>query len=242
MKSKPLQSRPSVTQWADQLKKAGLGSRFEAVMKRIAECQGRPDSPEPDWDDRQVREIAADDALTLVESSLLSKSQIALFERAGLNPKNPYHWRILFDLFCWSQFRPQTKRGAPKKWSKKYPRLAYDFALLRKEHPYSSNEDICKFLKMRYPHRYGAPDQSPSKKRIAKELNKYQDPKFNPALRRTLDIILNALKLEAEKTGREWNADVEEEKWREFLSSLVVPRRMRRDPRPSSTSRGNNQP
>jgi hypothetical protein len=225
MTSKRRRSAPVLPDWINHLKKEGLGSKYEAAMREWAEAQspgmGRD---EPDWDDPSTREVAADSALTLRKESSLYRPVAAVFESAGLNLKNPFHWRILFDFFCWAHFRPKGKPGRPGKWSQQYSQLARDFALVRKEKLAFSNLEVCRVLKKRFPNRYGRPNEPPSAERIAKEAKKSQDPKFNPALGATLDAVLRLVRLDFEKQGLEWNADTEARKskeWVEFLNKQV---------------------
>ena len=204
MTSKRRRSAPVLVDWTNHLKKEGLGSKYETAMREWAELLSPGMSrDEPDWDDPSTREIAADSALTLRKESALYRPVAAAFESAELNPKNPFHWRILIDFFCWAHSRPRKKPGRPGEWSQRYSQLARDFALVRRDKPAFSNLEVCRVLKKRFPKRYGGPNEPPGAERIAKEVKRSQDPKFNPALGTTLDTVLRLVRLDFQEQGRE---------------------------------------
>jgi hypothetical protein len=231
MTSKRRRSAPVPPDWINQLKKEGLGSKYQAAMRELAELLSPGTSRnEPDWDDSWTREIVADSALTLRKESPLYRPVATVFASAGLDPKNPFHWRFLFECFCWVHSRPQGKPGRPRKWSQNYSQLTRDFALVRKEKPAISNVEVCRIMKKRWPDRYGRPDESPSAERIAKEVKKSQNPKFDPALRAALDNLLGLVRQDFDERGLEWNADTEAQKskrWLELLTKQIVPERGR---------------
>jgi hypothetical protein len=231
MTSKRPRSAPVLAGCIDQLKKEGLGLKYKAAMKVLAELLSPGTSrDEPDWDDSWTREIAADSALTLRKESPLYRPVAAVFASAGLDPKNPFHWRLLFECFCWVHSRPQGKPGRPTKWSQNYSQLQRDFASVRMDKPAISNVEVCRRMKKRFPERYGRPNESPSAERIAKEVKKSLNPKFDPVLRATLDSLLGLVKQDFGERCLEWNADIEAQKskrWLELLTKKMVPERGR---------------
>jgi hypothetical protein len=81
-----------------------------------------------------------------------------------------------------------------------------------------------------FPDRYGRPNESPSAERIAKEVKKSLNPKFDPMLRAALDNLLRLVRQDFDKRGLEWNADIEAQKskkWLELLTKRIVPERGR---------------
>jgi hypothetical protein len=224
------QKRRSATMmpdWIDRLKKEGLGPTFAAGMKAWAEeLDPGTTRDEPDWDDPSVREVFANTVLKVGQNGLEAK----VFDAAGLDPKNPFHWRILLTSFCWSLLQSKQKRGRPPEWVDRYPRLARDFAMVQKEKPSIAAVAVCRILKKRFPTIYGRQNESPSAQRIAKEVKKLQNPKFNPMLQAAIDNMLRTERRYYQQKELRWDADVEAQKttsYSKLINRAILPPRKR---------------
>jgi hypothetical protein len=199
--------------WIGQLKEAGPGQRWQVQMKRLAELfDPETGREEPDWEDEDVREVCANWALKLGQTAPETK----VFEATGLNPKNPFHWRILFIGFCASLVQEKKTRGRKPKWIEKRSALLRDFAIVRKDRPTISDVGICRFMKKRYPSKYGPPNQSPTAERIAREVKKAH----NHSLQKTIGSILRVEALDHAKKGLLWNDEVKARKSSEYAKML----------------------
>ena len=70
-----------------------------------------------DWDKPAIRDAWAASVLTLAPNSEFDGPLADAFTAAGLDPKNPFHWRLLVSVFALAHFRKRRGRGRPEEWS-----------------------------------------------------------------------------------------------------------------------------
>jgi hypothetical protein len=89
---------------------ARIGSMAVEHFKKLDPTTNWGDS-DLNWDDPAIRDpIAA--SLWQIFPGDADRPVAITFEKAGLSPKNPMHWRMLFGYFCWAHFRPRRARGS----------------------------------------------------------------------------------------------------------------------------------
>jgi hypothetical protein len=165
------------------------------------------------WDDPAVRDAFAASLWQILPGELDRPVALA-FEKAGLSPKNPLHWRLLFSYFCWAHFRPRRGRGAPEIWSsRQYARLLQDADRLKYSHPRFSKENIYRLISKKgaYKTRNGKPL---SAGRIKTALREARDPNCNAHL----SALLNDF-LQHKRTRHDWTPQVEDEMTRLFIET-----------------------
>jgi hypothetical protein len=192
---------------------SGIGAKLSAQVKAQEKKIGPDDSIVlPEWADPTMA------VLTLNSSSVLDQAAITAFKKANLDPNDPIHWWALVILFSWSHFGKWPGAGRPTKWtSKKYQELLRDFHEIRNDNPAISASRICKFLKTRHPTKY----DGTSAERLAKEVKKAQDPKFNPSLAHLLETMVKAARVDHQRQNLVWSPDVEAEQKRIYLQLIL---------------------
>jgi hypothetical protein len=168
--------------------------------------------------------------------SLVGQSVNKAFAQAGLDPKNPIHWKILVYLFAFAHFGQWPGRGRQREWTgQRYAQLKSDFQKVRDEKPTISSIEVCRILKKRHGDRYGC-----SAERLDKEVKKAYDPKFNTTLAPFVDMSLLVEKAVFIKRGLTWSQNVEAEKRNIILKFLQELRgRQKAKARAPATSNGN---
>jgi hypothetical protein len=192
---------------------SGIGARLSAQVKAQEKKLG-PDANIvlPEWADPSTA------VLTLNSSSILDQAAITAFQKADLDPKDSIHWWALLMLFSWAHFGKWPGPGRPTKWtSKKYEVLLRDFYKVRNENPTISASRVCKFLKARHPTKY----DGTSAGRLAKEVKKAQDPKFNPSLAHLLETMMKAARADYQRQNLSWSPDVEVQERRKYLELIL---------------------
>jgi hypothetical protein len=148
--------------------------------------------PEKDWGDRfpdnpRIRDASAAAALEQLDpQNEWHKPAIVAFQKAGLDPNNPVHWRLLLQYFCFAHFRSARRRGAPELWNgEMYCRLLQESDRLKSRNPRLSNEAVYKAISRsgKYKKANGEPI-SPG--RIKTALREARDPKHNDVLAKRL--------------------------------------------------------
>jgi hypothetical protein len=96
-------------------------------------------------------------ALTLDEANPRDIQILRAFKVAGLDHRNPLHWRELLEVFAEAHFG--KKKTKPVKWdSRKFYSLSKDYLNVKRDHPEILDFEVCKLL-MRdkvYKDKYGA--------------------------------------------------------------------------------------
>jgi len=117
------------------------------------------------------------------------------FERFGLNPANPFAWRLLLHVFADIHFGPRiTAVGAPKKWTDvAWCELLSDFDQLKERNSEASDSAICKF--MRNDRALGNRYAKVSAATIRRNLQYARSPSHNTMLRTLADIYAKKDKL-----------------------------------------------
>jgi hypothetical protein len=113
--------------------------------------------PKSDHTNQLTRALAADAALTLdsrwPDDPYIKKA----FEKFDLDPLNPSNWRELLGYFARAHFQPSTggRRKGTKKWnSNRLFGLAYHYLVIKEEAPKSTQAEICKVIRKRFPQNY----------------------------------------------------------------------------------------
>jgi hypothetical protein len=192
--------------------------RLAAEMRKwVIEADPASNLAEPDWDDPYLRGQMASNALTLNLNRAIGPVVASAFKKAGLDPKNPLHWRYLLDMFCVVHFRPRPRAGRPQEWAtERQLQLLADFRKVRMEKPDRPDAEVFRALKKRHPHRYRQ-----SEGRLAKELKRAQDPKFNEGLAQVVDFSVQMVRAGYMRRGSEWNADVEAKEYKAVLERVL---------------------
>ncbi len=206
-------SNDTVKKRLAELFSSGLGAEVSARVKEVEKEIGLDANIVPaDWVDPTMV------ALTLNPSSVFDQAAITAFNKAGLDSKDPIHWRLLMILFSWAHFGKWPGPGRPPKWTgKRYSQLLHDFSTIRNEKSTIPDIEVCRILKKRHREKY---DKS-SADRLAKEVKRAQNPKFNPLLTQFLEIMLIGAKMDHRRKNIPWNPDVEAEKTRRYLELIL---------------------
>jgi hypothetical protein len=132
-----------------------LALQEASVMKELAaNFNARNDRGEPDFDNVPFREALANAFLTLYPANKSDAPLAKAFTKAALDPKNPFHWRLLMNLFCLAHFG--RGRGRGKEWdSTRYMKFLRDFEKVKAEKPAFNKSEVCRLLKKRHPGTYG---------------------------------------------------------------------------------------
>jgi hypothetical protein len=152
--------------------------------------------PDEDWGDPfpdypRIRDASAAAALEQLDpQNEWHKPAIVAFQKAGLDPNNPVHWRLLLQYFCFAHFRFARRRGAPELWNgEMYCRLLQEFDRLKSGKRRLSNEALYKAISKsgKYKKANGEPI-SPG--RIKTALREARDPRHNGVLaKRVIDDL-----------------------------------------------------
>ena len=201
-----------------QLFDSGVGAKVSARLKEVEKEIG-PDASVvlPDFADPTMA------ILTLDPSSTFDQAAITAFNKAGLDPKDPIHWRLLVILFSWAHFGKWRFRGRPPEWITRHEQLLHDFYTIKNEKGEIKDIAVCRILRKRYSDRYAQ-----SAERLAKEVKRAQDPKFNPTLAHLLKIFVSAEKRDYQRKNIEWSSAIEAEKKSNYLEMLTAIRKKKK--------------
>jgi hypothetical protein len=192
-----------------------LGPRLSVAVQKLEEEKG-PAAKVVSLDWNEILPDRVEPIITIfsLDPSLATdQAIITAFNKAGLDPKNPIHWKALLSFFAYAHFGKWPSSGRPKKWTdKSYSILLHDFFAIKNAKPHLSVDRACGMLKQRHPEKY-----KQSKERLAKEVKRAQDPKFHPALAHFLNVMLQLSKAEYQERHLAWNPDVEARKRKEHL-------------------------
>jgi hypothetical protein len=139
-------------------------ARLRRAIESARGPQLRDLLPKTDYSDKRAREIAANIALTLTSHAFDASLQTA-FKKFGLDPLDPWNWRLLLDHLVKVAFPDSASRGARPKWDEHRRRLwEFHVAWARKRvkeiyssrgKPPPTDEDIASYLSFRLPDFYG---------------------------------------------------------------------------------------
>lgn len=190
---------------------SGLGAELSGRLKEMEQKLG-PESYAilPDWADPTMA------ALALNQSSVFDQAVITAFNKAGLDPNDPIHWKALMVLFSWAHFGKWPSRGRPQEWIKKHEQLLRDYYTIKNEKGDVGVTQVCRLLKKRYASRYPQ-----TAERLAKQVAKAQKPEFNPSLGLLLDIIIQGEKRDHREQNVDWTQEVEEQKRKTYLEMVL---------------------
>jgi hypothetical protein len=216
--------------WAEVVN-SGWSAKLSAGLQELTEKFG-PDAFAviPDWNEDLPKWVDPTIAIfRLNPSSPLDQAVRTAFDKAGLDPKHPVHWKLLVNMFAWAHFGERPARGRPKEWTgEKLAELMHDFSRIRYEKPTIAEIAVCRLLKKRHPAKYGSETGEPSPGRLTKEVKRAFDPKFNPWLAAVVTIAIESFKAAQLKKGLVWNPEVEAENKKRFLKVFVERGRLRR--------------
>jgi hypothetical protein len=139
------------------------------------------------------------------EVTLSTKSLSGLvenfFQEFGLDPNNPFAWRLLVYVFAETHLGQHAKRGAPRKWTdQRRCELLSDFDQIRGRNPRLSEKRICEFIKTdrQMKVRY----EGVSVETIRRNLQYARNPKYNGMLGTLAEIYTkNAIRGAGELTS-----------------------------------------
>jgi hypothetical protein len=184
----------------------------EAVVEEVKE---RRRDLTLDPNDPLVRGLIAAVALRLDPNDGWDNVVRVAFEKAGLDHKNPIHWRILMRQFAGAHYRIKRGRGAPSLWdAKRYCRLLQDEARVWSQHPTFSNEDVCRTIARRsgYTNARGQRQGKPlSKDRIKSALREARESRCNADLAAYLLRMMRSGRAYYLKEGWAWSPATEAE-------------------------------
>jgi hypothetical protein len=142
----------------------------------------------PFKDNPMIRDASAAAALKPLDpQNQWHKPVIVAFQKAGLDPNNPLHWRLLLQYFCFAHFRfTRRRRGAPELWNgEMYCRLLQDFDRITSRKSRLSNE--AKYAAISNSGNYKNAKGKPiSPGRIKTALREARDPRHNGVLSKRL--------------------------------------------------------
>lgn len=130
-----------------------------------------------DWSNPKIRADGANAALALSDDDgPLRKA----FDKAALNPADPFDWAALLRMFAAAHFGPQAKRGPKQKWNtEKLCQLLIDYAAMKAAHPIYNDSRICRQLYRDFPTAY--PSQGGGTKTEIETLRRYLSHARDPA-------------------------------------------------------------
>ena len=141
-------------------KRQTAASRLAKKLRAIGRAGGP--SPYPylpagiDWDDPAAW---SRDARKAFDPNNLDESTKAAFEKFKLDPRNPYHWRMLMLFFADAHFGDRAGRGRPKKWNgESLCELLRHVSDARKKRPSAKRSDVFRSLVKRAPYAGLEPD------------------------------------------------------------------------------------
>jgi hypothetical protein len=119
------------------------------------------------------------------------------FEEHELDPNEPWDWRGLLIRFAHAHYGGGRRRaGAPKRYDES--QVLEDYAAIRRKHPKSGDEDLFRFMKSSFPHRYKT--YKTAKKRFNRALNKLRE--------NYSERVLKMARASKEKDGIQWTPKV----------------------------------
>jgi hypothetical protein len=124
---------------------ASILSKKLTLIGRVGGASAYPDLPaDIDWDDPAAW---SRDARKAFDPSNLDESTRAAFRKFKLDPRNPYHWRMLVDFFADAHYGERAGRGRPKKWnSESLCALLRHVSDARKKRPSVKRSDVFRSL------------------------------------------------------------------------------------------------
>ena len=167
------------------------------------------------------KSLVADYVLTLNPDNELDKPLAAAFAAAGLDHKNPLHWKTLLREFAIAHFLPRRGGGAPIKWSGgRYCRLLAQVCELKLKNPTLNDRRACEFLRNRpeYRQKSGKPL---SVDRLRKALREARNPDFNDILSGSLEQNLTNARVRRQQENRSWTSEIEAELRKKFIAELT---------------------
>jgi hypothetical protein len=205
---------------------SGLGAELLGRLNEMEQKLGEESHAiSPDWADPTTA------ALALNQSSVFDQAVITAFNKAGLDPNDPIHWKALMVLFSWAHFGKWPSRGRPPEWIKKHEQLLRDYYTIKNEKGNVGVVEVCRSLKKRYASRYPQ-----TAERLAKQVAKAHKPEFNPSLGLLLDIIIQGEKRDHRERNVDWSPEIEEKKRKTYLE-MILPLLAKKATAPASVIR-----
>lgn len=160
-----------------------------------------------DWDNPFVRNETASDAVTLDSENPMDEQIGLAFNAAGLNHKNPWHWRILLGMFAVAHFGPKRRRGARKLWAgDSYCQLLYDVEKVKAEHSWPSDRAACRVLAKRRV-AYGEHGKQQTAETLRRAVREARDPDKNSFLALWVGENLRKMRSDHQKRNVPWTTE-----------------------------------
>jgi hypothetical protein len=205
--------------------------RFELFERVISENTGKEAQKESDGSTigefhdairaMMRKSLIADYVLTLNPSSELDKPLAAAFAAAGLDHKNPLHWKRLIREFAIAHFVPRRGGGAPTKWTAdRYCRLLGQVHHLKLKNPRLKDKPACAIL-CKLPEYRQKSEKRLSVERLRRALREARNPKFNDFLSGSLEQSLINARAQREQESRLWSPEIEAELRKNLVAKLI---------------------
>jgi hypothetical protein len=154
-------------------------------------------------EDPEVRAVYALES-TRLGSDITDWPLVEAFRKAGLDDKNPLHWRMLLMFFCWSHFPPKRTVGISTLWTtEKYCQLLQEFHKLKPRRQMKRWENAAS-IKLSKKAIFKKKNKPLSAGALRRALLDARDPKHNYALNRLIHEAKRALKEDYEQRGHVW--------------------------------------
>jgi len=142
------------------------------------------------------------------------------FRKAGLDEKNPLHWRILIWMFARAHFGPTPKLGARRVWTAdKYCDLLSDFAQVKSRNRQLGVSGVCRqLLKKRL---YGRGKKPLTVERLRKAYAEARNPKYNVFIATQLVEKLLQLQTQYSLAGKDGTPRIAGQHERELTESII---------------------
>ena len=163
-----------------------------------------------DWDNPIIRQVFADSVGKIYPGKFDQPVALA-FKKAGLDPKNLIHWRILLSFFCHAFFGSTRKRGAPRTWTaREYARLLQDADQVKVRHPDFSRENV--YITISKQGKFKKKNGQPlAPGRIKTALREARNPDYNASLAAYLQDAVQKSRISYQQQGKFWSPKIEAE-------------------------------
>ena len=167
------------------------------------------------------KSLIADYIFTLNPDHELDKPLVMAFAAAGLNHKNPFHWKLLLREFAIAHFLPRRGGGAPTKWTaNRYCRLLAQVHQLKLNNAHLTDKGACTIL-CKWPEYQQKSEKRLSVERLRKALREARNPVINDILSSSLERNLIHAQMRHQKENRQWTPAIEAELRKRLIADLT---------------------
>jgi hypothetical protein len=167
------------------------------------------------------KSLIADYVLTLNLDNELDKPLAAAFAAAGLDYKNPLHWKLLLREFAIAHFVPKRGGGAPIKWTAdRYCRLLAQVHQLKLNNAHLTDRGACTII-CKWPEYQQKSEKRLSVERLRKALREARNPDINDILSRSLEQNLIHARVRCQQENRSWTPGIAAELRKKLIADLT---------------------